>query len=84
MSVTTDWKVIILQRYAGEFPPHAGSAVKLLKSSEDIAFDLSVMGEFHLDEISAFMAVNGYAIEFDDGRPVWALQNRPPKNELPE
>jgi hypothetical protein len=84
MSITDKWKVIVLQRYSGEFPPYDGSGVKLLKSSEDIAFDLSGMGEFHPDEISAFMAVSGYTIDFDDGRPVWTLQNNSSEKTLTE
>jgi hypothetical protein len=43
------------------------------KSSEDIAFDLSGIGGFSSDEVSAFMATSGYTIEFDDGIPVWTL-----------
>ena len=74
MNQTDAWKVIILQRYAGEFRPHSGSGTPIKKSSEDIAFDLSGMGEFSAGEVSAFMAVNGYKIDFDDGKPVWLLQ----------
>jgi hypothetical protein len=84
MNITLDWKLIILQRYAGEFPPYAGSGKKLQKSSEEIAFDLTGMGEFSSDEISAFMAVNGYAIDFDDGKPVWLLKDPGIDNALPE
>ena len=74
MNQTDEWKVLILQRYAGEFRPYSGSGTALKKSSEDVAFDLSGMGEFTADEVSAFMAVNGYTIDFDDGKPVWLLQ----------
>ena len=59
MNETEAWKVLVLQRYAGEFRPHSGSGASIKKSSEDIAFDLSGMGEFSADEVSAFMAVNG-------------------------
>jgi len=74
MNQTDEWKIIVLQRYAGEFRPYSGSGTAIKKSSEDIAFDLSGMGEFTADEVSAFMAVNGYTIEFDDDKPVWLLQ----------
>jgi hypothetical protein len=84
MSITNDWKLLLLQRYAGEFPPAGDSSNPLRKSSEDIAFDLSGMGEFSSDEISAFMAVSGYTITFDDNHPVWLLRNAPPENSLPE
>jgi hypothetical protein len=84
MSISTDWKLIVLQRYAGEYPPYPGSGTRLQKSSEDIAFDLAGMGEFSPDEISAFLAVSGYTIEFDDGKPVWLLTAPHPDNALPE
>jgi hypothetical protein len=82
--VTSDWKLIILQRYAGEYPPYAGSGVPLKKTSEDVAFDLSGMGEFSPDEVSAFMAVSGYTIDFDDGKPVWLLTTITQDKALPE
>jgi hypothetical protein len=82
--MTNDWKLLILQRYSGEFPPAGDSPNPIRKSSEDIAFELSGMGEFSPDEVSAFMAISGYTIEFDDGRPVWLLRNQPPDNALPE
>ncbi|GHT29288.1 hypothetical protein AGMMS49574_05650 [Bacteroidia bacterium] len=66
----SDWKMVILSRYDGEYPP----ATAIRKSSEDIAFDLSGMGEFIADEVSYYMAVYGYQIDFDDGKPVWLLQ----------
>ena len=70
---TADWKLLILQRYAGEFPPAGDAPNPIRKSSEDIAFELSGMGDFSADEVSAFMAVSGYGIVFDDGRPFWLL-----------
>jgi hypothetical protein len=84
MSAASDWKVTILRRYAGEYLPAGDSPAPLRKSSEDIAFDLSGMGDFHPDEISAFLAVSGYEIAFDDGKPVWLLRNASPANALPE
>ncbi len=84
MSLSDDWKIVILQRYAGEFQPYEGSGTVIKKSSEDIAFDLSGMGEFTADEVSAFMAVNGYKIEFDDSKPVWLLKDPSPENAISE
>ena len=84
MTPTDEWKVLILQRYAGQYRPHSGSGTAIKKSSDDIAFDLVGMGEFSADEVSAFMAVNGYTIDFDDGKPVWLLQEPDAGNVLPE
>jgi hypothetical protein len=42
------------------------------------------MGEFSPGEISAFLAVSGYTIEFDDGKPLWLLTSASPENALPE
>jgi len=83
-NITDAWKIIILQRYAGEFRPHPGPGTAIKKSSEDIAFDLQGMGEFSADEVSAFMAVNGYTIDFDDGKPVWLLEETNPRSALSE
>jgi hypothetical protein len=56
MNQTDNWKVLVLQRYAGEFPPHSDAGTPIKKSSEDIAFDLQGMGDFSADEVSVFMA----------------------------
>lgn len=66
-----EWKMILLARYCGQYPPAADEAQAIRKSSDDIAFDLAGMGEFTPDEVSVYMAVSGYRIAFDDGRPVW-------------
>jgi hypothetical protein len=84
MCVTDEWKVIVLRRYAGEFPPYSGAGSRIAKNSEDIAFDLSGMGDIPATDVSAFMAVSGYEIEFDDGRPVWLLSEANPKNAVSE
>ena len=84
MNITEDWKLIVLQRYAGEYPPYSESGNKLLKSSEDIAFDLSGMGDISATDVSAFFATRGYSIEFDDGKPVWVLTDPVSPNALPE
>ncbi len=78
-----NWKILILQRYAGEFPPAGEAPNPIRKSSEDIALDLSEMGDISANEISAFLAVSGYEIAFDDSKPVWLLK-RTAGNELPE
>lgn len=77
MSFAGDWKVLILQRWAGEFPPareDEGEAIVSLKSSQDIADDLSGAGSFTANEVSAFLAVNGYGIVFDGGYPKWRIK----------
>jgi hypothetical protein len=84
MRFTDDWTIILLQRYAEKYPPYAGSGPKIKKSTDDIIFDLSGMIGIFPREIFAFMMENGYAIEFDDGRPVWLLTAKAPENELPE
>lgn len=70
-----DWKLILLQRWAGEFPPASPTDGDFtLKSSQEIADDLSTAGRFSPNEISKFLAVNGYAIEFEGGYPFWKIQ----------
>ena len=71
MNFSDEWKVLILQRWAGEFPPALRDEADIvLKSSQDIADDLSGAA----DEVSAFMAVNGYGIVFDAGYPKWIIK----------
>ena len=75
MSFTDDWKLILLQRWAGEYPPATPDDDCVLKSSQDIADDLRGAGEFTADEVSAFMAVNGYRIVFEGGYPYWGVKS---------
>ena len=84
MSVIDDWKIVILRRYAAEYPPYAGKGTKILKSSEDIVFDLAGMGEFYTIEVSTYLTVNGYDVEFDDGKPAWILSDPHPDKSLTE
>ena len=83
MTLTDEWKVLILQRWAGEFPPAREDYPQggleppcgvALKSSQEIADDLSGAGSFTADEVSAFMAVNGYSVVFDAGYPKWRIK----------
>lgn len=88
MSFAENWKQMILARWAGEYPPYNRSkrlavasteeeAEPLLKSSEDIAFDLRGAGDFTSDEVSEFMMASGYEIAFDDeGKPKWKIEYR--------
>jgi hypothetical protein len=84
MSVIADWKVLVLSRFSGEYPPYAGTGKQIQESSEDIAFDLSGMGDISATEVSVFLAVNGYEIGFDDDKPVWLLTNSDSDKSLPE
>ena len=86
MSVTEDWKLLVLQRYAGEYPPLGDDDCGRIihKSSEDIAFDLSGMGDISATEVSAFLVTRGYSIVFDDGKPVWVLTDPVSQDALPE
>ena len=80
MSFADDWKLLILQRWAGEYPPSKLSDLEIacpdvvLKSSQEIADDLREAGEFTADEVSAFLATRGYQIVFDAGYPKWKIQ----------
>ena len=80
MSFSDDWKVLILQRWAGEYPPAKGSDLEIacpdvvLKSSQEIADDLREAGEFTADEVSDFLSTRGYQIVFDAGYPKWAIK----------
>jgi hypothetical protein len=70
MSTTQDWKYTVLSRFAGEYPPRAGSGRKIRESSESTAFDLSGTGDIPATEVSVFLATRGYETGFEDDRPV--------------
>ncbi|GHU79708.1 hypothetical protein FACS1894145_4450 [Bacteroidia bacterium] len=76
MSATEDWKYLVLSRFAAEYPPYAGAGQKIQKNSEDIAFDLSGMGEISPTEVSVFLAVSSYEVGFDEDKPVWLLTKK--------
>jgi len=71
------WKKIILSRYLGDYQPgEPGDKYPILKTSEDIKFDLAGMGNFNLEEISAELAARGYQVKIDeDGKPKWILRD---------
>jgi len=68
-----DWKIVILSRWAGEYPPAKEGEEPILKDSQEIANDLMGAGEFAADEISMFLATRGYKIVFDGGYPKWQI-----------
>lgn len=70
-----NWKTIILSRYLGEYQPADNSDYSILKSSEDIKFDLEGMGHFSLEEISEEMVKRSYRVTIEeDGKPKWLLK----------
>ncbi|MDD4439628.1 MAG: hypothetical protein PHS04_16590 [Tissierellia bacterium] len=68
-----DWKIVILSRWAGEYPPAKEGEEAILKDSQEIANDLMGAGEFTADEVSMFLATSGYKIVFDGGYPKWQI-----------
>lgn len=68
-----DWKLVILQRWAGEYPPAKNEAEAFYKSSLEIVDELSTAGSFTVDEVSKFLAVSGYKIVFEGGYPLWQI-----------
>ena len=78
-----DFKVLILSRYCGQFQPADEKTVTVRKSSQDIVMDLRPMAEFTTNEVSNYMAMNGYSIGFDGEAPAW-LMKTDPAMELPE
>lgn len=76
MTFSDNWKALVLQRWAGDYPPAPEGEPEcsvIFKSSQEIADDLRGAGSFTADEVSAFMAVNGYRIVFDGGYPLWKI-----------
>jgi hypothetical protein len=72
---TTDFKIILLQRYCGEFRPATSETdATEMKTSEQIMADLRPMATYTPDEITAYLAVNGYPIGFDGDTPVWLMK----------
>lgn len=67
-------KELIFGRYIGQFLQATEADATSRKSSEEIAFELSGMAHFSIDEISMLMISYGYKIGFDDAKPVWLLK----------
>lgn len=75
MEAMDKWKIVILSRYLGTFQPADEQTATIKKSSEDIKFDLSVMGSFSIEEISAELIKREYGITIDeDGKPRWLMK----------
>lgn len=70
-----DWKFVLLSRWAGEYPPARLDEDHILKSSQEIADDLRGAGDFTADEVSMFLAIQGYRVVFENGYPFWAVKN---------
>lgn len=79
----TDFKIIILSRYCGQFQPADESTANVRKTSEDIVMDLRPMADFTTNEISAYLTMNLYSIGFEGDTPVWLMKSEN-KKELPE
>lgn len=69
-----DYKHLIFSRYIGQFLQADETDATHRKTSEEIAFELSGMATFSIDEISAHMAGFGYKIGFDDSKPIWLMK----------
>ena len=79
-----DWKFVLLSRWAGEYPPARQNEEHILKSSQEIADDLRGAGDFTADEVSMFLATQGYRVVFENGYPYWAVKNESPHNLVKE
>jgi len=69
-----DYKIVILARYCGEFQPADKETVTIRKTSEEIKLDIRPMADLSTNEIAAYLATNGYSIDFDDSTPVWLMK----------
>lgn len=70
----TDYRIVILARYCGEFQPATKENATIRKTSEQIKLDIRPMAELSTNEIAAYLATNGYSIDFDDATPVWLMR----------
>lgn len=70
-----DYRIIILSRYCGEFQPATKEDATIRKTSEQIKLDIRPMAELSTNEIAAYLATNGYSIDFEDATPVWLMRN---------
>ena len=70
-----DYRIIILSRYCGEFQPATKENATIRKTSEQIKLDIRPMAELSTNEIAAYLATNGYTIDFEDATPVWLMRN---------
>jgi hypothetical protein len=69
-----DFKHIILARYCGEFLQATKETATIRKTSEEIKLDIRPMADLSTNEIAAYLATNGYSIDFDDATPVWLMR----------
>jgi len=69
-----DFKIVILSRYCGQFNQATEQTATVRKSSQDIVMDLRPMAEFTTNEVSQYMAMNGYTIGFDGDSPAWLMK----------
>lgn len=72
--VPVTFKEIILSRYCGEFQPATKETATIRKTSDEIKLDIRPMAELTTNEIAAYLATNGYTIDFDDSTPVWLMR----------
>lgn len=77
----SDFKIIILARYCGQFQPADENTATARKTSEDIVLDLRPMADYSTNEVAAYLAVHDYTIGFDGDTPVWLMKKNIP-NEL--
>jgi len=69
-----DYRLVILSRYCGEFQPATKENATIRKTSEEIKLDIRPMADLSTNEIAAYLATNGYSIDFDDATPVWLMR----------
>ena len=78
MSEQQSTEIKVLLQYLGSFLPADDKDTDvILKSSQDIQDDLSVMVEISLGDISKEMLACGYKIEVDaDDKPKWRMMHK--------
>jgi hypothetical protein len=70
----TDFKILILARYCGQFQPATKNTATAKKTSQDIVIDLRPMIDLTANQVSEYMVLSGYEIGFDDNEPHWLMQ----------
>lgn len=70
----TDYRIVILSRYCGEFQPATKENVTIRKTSEQIKLDIRPMADLSINEIAAYLATHSYMIDFDDSTPIWLMR----------
>jgi len=80
-SKNPDFKTSILLDYAEEYRPAAFYNSNVRKTSQQVVLDLRPIAEFSINEVSEFLIMKGYVINFDEDQPEWLMYRESKKTD---